>query len=111
MRFKFYSSFLIFIIVTIFAIQNLLLVDIKLFIWNIKDVPLIILIVIPFLTAMIIGLLFGIIKSARYKKELKERDKIIEVYKNEIKGYREIISKDGTPIGKIIVKKTYPKNT
>ena len=109
-RFKFYIGFLIFIGVVIFAIQNPVVVDIKLFIWEIKNCPLSLLVLIPFFIAMLLGFLFGWIKTmsfnAKYRKSMRQKDAEIDVYQGEIRRYKNLMSEDDTPIGKLMVTKS-----
>lgn len=106
-RFKFYTGFLFFIIVVIFIIQNPVVVNIKFFIWEIKNCPILFLVIIPLLIATSMSFLFGIIKSmrfnAKYKKEIEKRNEELEIYKKEIRKYRDLMSEDGTSaIGKLL---------
>ena len=108
-RFKFYIGFLIFIIVIIFAIQNPIVVNIKLFTWEIKNCPLSLLTAIPLFIAMLLGFLFGWIKTmsfnTKYRRSMRNKDEEIDVYQKELRRYKDLMSEDDTPIGKLIVKK------
>ena len=108
-RFKFYIGFLIFIVVVIFAIQNPVVVDIKLFTWKIKNCPLSLLTAIPLFIAMLLGFLFGWIKTmsinTKYRRSMRNKDEEIDVYQKELRRYKELMSEDDTPIGKLIVEK------
>jgi uncharacterized integral membrane protein len=108
-RFKFYIGFLIFIVLVIFAIQNPIVVDIKLFTWEIRNCPLSLLTAIPLFIAMLLGFLFGWIKTmsfnTKYRRSMRAKDEEIDVYQGELRRYKDLMSEDDTPIGKLIVKK------
>ena len=66
------------LLLVIFTLQNTMLITLKLFFWEITDVPLVLALILLFITGIIVALVIQYPKIRRLRKKIKELNHQLE---------------------------------